>query len=207
MTRSEPRSDSEVNAWIRDRLAAADVFGHVATETRRHRAEHDCDAYASSDGPLLGVLARACGARRILEIGTGLGYSALWLAHGAADARVETIERDESHVSLAREIVEREGLSGRITVHEGEAGEVAAGLDGPFELVFYDAFIPTPTDLTTFERLLRPGGVLVSSNLFLGKYAPDLPGLKNGASYRDALFGDGRWLTAFAGDKAVSVRS
>jgi predicted O-methyltransferase YrrM len=93
-----------------------------------------------------------------------------------------------------------------VTVHEGDAGVVLGELDGPFDLIFYDAFVPTPPDLEAFERLLRPGGVLVSSNLFLGRYVPHLPKLNEGARYREALVGGEAWLTAFSGHKAVSVR-
>ena len=91
-------------------------------------------------------------------------------------------------------------------VHVGSDLEVLALLeDATFDLVFYDASVPTPAHLAAFDRLLAADGVLLTSNLFLGQYVPDLPGLEAGAVYRESLFGD-RWRTAFIGGKALSVR-
>ena len=67
--------------------------------------------------PFPGVVARAASARRILEVGTGLGYSALWLAHASGPrGSVDTIERDELHTELAREQIRRAGHLEQITV-------------------------------------------------------------------------------------------
>jgi predicted O-methyltransferase YrrM len=98
----EPASAAEARAWVERRIRAADRFAALADATERHRAEHRCNAWASADGPLLGVLARATGARRILEIGTALGYSAAWLAQGAPDARIGSFDADPSHAEAAR---------------------------------------------------------------------------------------------------------
>jgi hypothetical protein len=65
--------------------------------------------------------------------------------------------------------------------------------------------VPTPAHHDVFDRLLAPTGVLLTSNLFLGQYAPDMPGLADGAAYRELLFGPA-WRTAFVGGKALSVR-
>jgi 2-polyprenyl-3-methyl-5-hydroxy-6-metoxy-1,4-benzoquinol methylase len=66
------------------------------------------------------------------------------------------------------------------------------------------------TDVPLFLRgvadLLRPGGLLVTSNLFLGRYDAALPGLAKGAEVRRALFDPERWLTTFAELKALSIR-
>jgi predicted O-methyltransferase YrrM len=63
-----------------------------------------------------------------------------------------------------------------------------------------------PVVLDHARRLLRPGGVLISSNLFLGQYVPDLPDLPQMAEYRRRLLDDERFLTAFAPNGlAISV--
>ena len=196
-----------IDGWIRSRLASSDEFAAVAATTETHRVAHGCDTFAGGDGPLLQVLAAAIRPRRMLEIGTALGYSALHLAAGAGPtATLDTIEADPSHAELAREHVARHGMDGRITVLVGRDSDVLARLPASsYDLLFYDAAVPTATHLELFDRLLAPTGALLSSNLFLGQWAPDMPGLAEGAQYREALFG-AAWTTAFVGGKALSVR-
>ena len=110
--------------------------------TLAHRAEHGCGAYPYDNGALLGALAAAANARRVLELGTALGYTALWFAKGAPDAVIDTIERDGEHVRLAREQVEAHGMAGHIVVHEGEFGEVMRRLDPGYDVAFFDGFHP-----------------------------------------------------------------
>lgn len=83
--------------------------------------------------------------------------------------------------------------------------EVLGRIEPGIDFIFYDASVRTPEHLALFESVLSDSGVILTSNLFLGRYAPDLPGLDAGARYREALFGD-RWLTAFVSGKALSVR-
>src|ERR1700732_4833328 len=99
---------------------AADPFAKVKAATDAHRARHGCGAYPYGNGPLLSTLAAAANARRILELGTALGYTALSFAHGAPDATVDTIERDPEHVQLARDNIAAAAMDHRITVHDGE---------------------------------------------------------------------------------------
>jgi predicted O-methyltransferase YrrM len=184
---------------LRSSASPADPFAAIRDGTDAHRARHQCGAYPFSDGPTLTVIAAAVGARRILELGTALGYTALSLARGAAEAQVDTIERDPDHVRLARESIAAAGLSGRITVHEGDFATVLARLAPGYDLAFFDGFGPTPGYLERMRTLLRPRGVLISSNLNVGGDA---------AAYRAALVGPD-WLTSFPlenGRTALSVR-
>jgi predicted O-methyltransferase YrrM len=152
------------------------------------------------------VLAAAVAAERILEVGCGLGYSALSLAQGS-DGRVETIERDGEHARLAEETIAREGYGDRIRVLRGRGADVLPGLAGPYDLIFSDGDPEEmPLDLDHFFRLLRPGGLIVSSNLFLAQFVRELPGIEQIAEYRQRLLDDGRLLTAIVpGGLAVSV--
>src|SRR4051812_42854285 len=100
----EPTSAQAVGEWIRLNVDSRDKFRGVYAASEAHRLEHgaDCDVYPSSSGPLLGALVAASGAKHILEIGCGLGYSALWLADGSGpDGTVETCEKDAWHARLA----------------------------------------------------------------------------------------------------------
>src|ERR1051325_4462624 len=95
-----------------------DPFASIRAATDAHRSEHGCGAFPYKNGPLLGVLAAATNARRILELGTAVGYTALCFAHGAPDAVIDTVEFDHEHVRLAGEDVEACGLRGTICVHD-----------------------------------------------------------------------------------------
>ena len=206
MADEEPTTADAIDGWIRDHLTASDEHAAVAEATEEHRLEHGCDAYAGGDGPLLQVIAAAVRPTRVLEIGTGLGYSALHLASGAGpDATVDTIEHDPGHAALARRHFEGAGAGARVTVHQGVDLDLLPTLAPGYDLVVYDAAIPTPAHLDVFERVLAPTGALVTSNLFLGRHIPHDPRLPDGAAYRERLF-DGTWRTAFLGGKALSVR-
>jgi predicted O-methyltransferase YrrM len=179
---------------------APDPFAAIRAGTDAHRARHHCGAHPFSDGRTLGVLAAATGARRILELGTALGYTALWLAHGAVAAAVDTIEHDREHVRIARENFAAAGYGARITAHEGDFDAVLARLAPGYDLAFFDGFGPALGQLERMRALLRPRGVLISSNLDFGGEAPE---------YRSRLADPAQWLTAFAlenGRTAISVR-
>lgn len=179
------------------RRSSPDPFADIRAMTDAHRARHGCRAYPYSEGPFLGAVAAAVDARRILELGTALGYTALWLAHGAREARVDTVERDPEHVRIARENFVAAGCGERIVAHEGDFETVLPTLGPGYDLAFFDGFAPTLTYLDWFRRLLRPKGVLLSTNLDHGR-----------GDYRTQLADPERWLTSFAvegGRTAISV--
>ena len=92
------------------------------------------------EGRLLELLVFASGARRVLELGTYSGYSALSMAAGLpADGRVDTCEVDPRHAAVARRYIARSPYADRITVHVGPALQTIERLPGPFDLVFIDA--------------------------------------------------------------------
>ena len=126
-------------------------------------------------GALLHVLARAVKARRVLEIGTLGGLSAIHLARALpADGRLVTIERDPRFASVARASIERAGLSDRVEVLDGDAREVLTSLDGPFDLVFIDADKRSNPDyLDQALRLSRPGTLIVADNVVRGGAVAD----------------------------------
>lgn len=206
MSGAEPKSEKEARDWISSHLVEVDPFVAIQEATERHRIEHGCEAYASSNGPLLAVLARSIAARRALEIGTAFGYTAAWLAHGMPNGSIDTVDADPTHAEAARAELRRAGFAERVRVLVGPSPAVLRDLESGYDLVFYDASIPTLEELTAFRALLRPGGLLITSNLFLGVYDPNIPGLSQGAEVRLALLDRERWLTTFADLKALSVR-
>src|SRR5579872_1246841 len=145
--------------------APADPFAAVRAATNQHRARHGCSAYPYRHGPLIGVLAAAVQARRILELGTALGYTALSFAHGAPNSVVDTVEHDPEHVVLARERIAAAGFDHRITVHEGDFASVLPALDPGYDVAFFDGHTPVPALHASLRKLLRTGGLLITANL------------------------------------------
>ena len=126
-------------------------------------------------GALLRVLATAVGARRILEVGTAIGYSGIWLAGALPpDGMLLTMEMSEERARVARDNFRRAGLADRVSVIVGDAQRKLAKVSGPFDLIFQDGdkLLYEPM-LDRLVELLRPGGMLVTDNvLWNGEVVP-----------------------------------
>ncbi len=104
---------------------------------------------------------------KILEVGTAVGYSALVMDYYAPQGcHITTIEKMEERIKRARENFERFGALERITLLEGDAGQILPSLEGPYDMIFMDAakgqyirFLPQA------KRLLKKGGLLISDNI------------------------------------------
>ena len=131
---------------------------------------------APAQGRLLQILARAVGARRILEIGALAGYSSVWLARALpADGRLISLEVSEKHAEVARASLARAGLADRAEVRVGPASETLPALvaEAPFDVVFIDANKDGyPLYLEWALRLARKGGFIVADNTV--RYGPPL---------------------------------
>jgi len=142
-------------------------------------------------GKLLHLLTRAIGARRVLEIGTLAGYSAIWLARALpADGRLVSLEIDAARAALARENIARAGLGERVEVVVGPAlasldSMIERG-DALFDLTFIDADKAHCADyLDRSARLMRPGGVIVVDNVVRsGRIIDPAPGDADSAGVR-----------------------
>jgi predicted O-methyltransferase YrrM len=177
-----------------------DPFAHVREATLKHRAKHGCGAWPYGNGPLLSALAATIGAKRILELGCALGYTALSFAHGAPKAKIDTIERDAEHARLARENFAAAGADRRITVHEGDFAKVLPALSAGYDLAFFDGNTPVPALHKRLYELLHVEGLLITANLNHGGTA--------NAVY-DALFDGKTWRSALVdedGETAISVK-
>ena len=126
-------------------------------------------------GALLRTLAMAAGATRILEIGTAIGYSGIWLAGALPDGgSLLTMEMNADRAREARNNFERAGLADRVNVIVGDAQRMLAKVGGPFDVIFQDGdkhlYSPLLDRLVT---LLRPGGLLITDNvLWDGEVVP-----------------------------------
>lgn len=174
-TTEELRAEHDQRAFIDQRLAA--IF---APEDDALRAA--VDALSENDMPhiqisplqgrLLQVLAAACGAKKILEIGALSGYSSIWLARSLPkDGRLISLEVSEKHARVARQSLQRAGVGDRAEVRVGPADVTLGTLvhEAPFDLIFIDADKPGyPTYLDWALRLTRPGSIIVADNCVRG---------------------------------------
>lgn len=152
-------------------LSGGDPFVSVLERSEAHQRDHGCGLHTAG-GPvmrLVSAIAVAAKARRVLDLGCGLGYSTLWLARAAGESgQLIGVDDDPDHIEEARTIGAEMELGDRIRYIDGRASEVLPTLDGPFDLVHDDAwFARQPDHLEAALGLLRPGGVFTMANWFL----------------------------------------
>jgi len=147
----------------------------VLLDIARAGVEQDLPLVDAEVGALLRVLATSVGATRILEIGTAIGYSGIWLAGALPPGgMLFTMEMDPERARVARDNFARAGVSDRASVLVGDAQRLLAKVAGPFDLIFQDGdkklYGPM---LDRLVALLRPGGLLVTDNvLWSGEVVP-----------------------------------
>lgn len=105
--------------------------------------------------------------KKILEVGTAIGFSALLMSeYGPEDCHITTIEKYEKRIPLAKENFQKAGKEDKITLLEGDAAEILKELKGPYDFIFMDAakgqYIHFLPDVL---RLMPEGGLLVSDNV------------------------------------------
>ena len=118
-------------------------------------------------GKLLYLMAKIIDAKRILEVGTLGGYSAVWLARAMGKGgALTTLEVDPVHAAFARETLSDADLSDSCEVVEGPALATMKTLEPPFDLIFLDANKDQyPVYLNEAVRLTRPGGIILADNV------------------------------------------
>jgi len=139
----------------------------LLADVARAGASRDLPLVDAEVGALLHVLATAAGASRILEIGTAIGYSGIWLARALGPGgMLLTIEMNAERAQEARDNFAQAGVADRVTVIVGDAARMVAKVSGPFDLIFQDGdkqqYSPL---LDRLVSLLRPRGLLVTDNV------------------------------------------
>jgi predicted O-methyltransferase YrrM len=182
---------------------ADDVLADIA----RRGVERDLPLVDAEVGALLRVLATCVKATRILEIGTAVGYSGIWLAGALPpDGMLMTMEMDPERAREARENFERAGIARNVSVIVGDAQRMLAKVSGPFDLIFQDGDkkLYTPL-LDRLVALLRPGGLLVTDNVlwdgevvpgYLPRPARDAADTKAIAEYNERITSHPQLMTA-----------
>ncbi len=153
-------------------------------------------------GKLLQLLAVACNAQKILEIGSLGGYSGIWLARALPpNGRLISLEINPTHANLARNAFAKAGVSDRAEVRVGNALDLLPQLvsEAPFDLVFIDADKPPyPRYLEWALRLARPGSIIAADNCVRSGKAfeePEDEGMAGVVAYNKRIASDPRFMS------------
>jgi predicted O-methyltransferase YrrM len=191
------------------RLGGGDPFDDVLAASDRHRESHSgCLLYPA--GPrvmsVAAQLVRATRPMRVLDLGSGLGYSTLWLAAAAPPKAIVTgIDGDEEHCNRAREFARAHGLAGKTRFMTGEVSSALEVIDGPFDFVHDDAwFASKPPHYERVLALLRRHGVLTQPNWFLLEDALTLQPRRDWAEFAGSGWQDS--VAQFAAEVAQDSR-
>jgi predicted O-methyltransferase YrrM len=163
----------EIDGYIEDLFGTSDEVLEATLRDSRRGGLPEINV-SPNQGRLLRLLVEIAGVRRILEIGTLGGYSAIHLARGLLeDGRLISLEIDEHHADVARDNIERAGLSDTVEVRVGDAHKLLADLveagEGPFDVIFIDADKEGyPDYLEAALRLVRPGSLIIGDNTVRG---------------------------------------
>ena len=120
------------------------------------------------DGRILRVLTEATGAKNVVEIGTSVGYSAIWfcLALETTGGKLTTFEIDEGRATTARENFKRAGVEKMVTLVMGDAHAEVKRLKDPIDILFLDADKEGYLDyLNKLLPLVKPGGLVIAHNM------------------------------------------
>lgn len=198
---------ARVDRYFESRLLPPDA-GLEATLSAADSAAVPAMNVSATQGRMLELFARMVDARRILEIGTLAGYSALWMARALPpDGKLTTLERDPTYAQIAKANIEKAGFADRISVRIGAALDTLPKLEaehpGPFDFFFIDA--DKSNNARYFEwalKLSRPGSAIVIDNVVrsgavVDANSPD-PNVRGVRELNDLLAAEHQRVTATA---------
>jgi caffeoyl-CoA O-methyltransferase len=167
-----PLVPEEVERYVEEHTTPhPDLLDRLAEETRATLRVPQM-LTGPVEGRLLQFLAFATGARRVLELGTYSGYSALSMAGGLPpDGEIHTCEIDAQHAEVARRYISESPYDGRIHIHLGPALDTIERLGGEWDLAFIDADKETYPDYyeAVLPRLADRGLMVVDNTLAGGR--------------------------------------
>lgn len=164
-------TEKKVEKYMYDILPKRDV---VIAEMESYAKKHDVPIIGPAVARMLYLFAQICGAKRIFEMGSAIGYSTIWLARAAGpEAEIYYTDGDPANAARARSYFERAGVESRIRILVGDAVKLLDQVPAEFDLVFIDVDKPAyPAAVRKAVGRLRSGGLLVADNvLWSGKVA------------------------------------
>jgi predicted O-methyltransferase YrrM len=161
---------SKVDHYVSDLFAPEDK-GLINTLDSLKKEELGNQSISANQGKFLQVLMSACDARRVLELGTFVGYSAIWIARALPDnGKLITIEADLRHAKIAQQNIDNSGLSGKVEIKTGKALDILQAMvdkkTEPFDFIFIDADKPPYAEYFELAlKLSRKGTIMVFDNV------------------------------------------
>jgi len=168
--------DPHIDAYMASRLVRFDE--PVLLEMEAEAAERNFPIVGRNVGVTLEVLARSAGARRVIELGSGFGYSGYWHARAVgADGELHLTDGDPENERKAQDYLGRAGLWDRVRYHVGDAVTSMNALDGEFDVVYCDIDKEGYPDAWRVAReRVRVGGLYVCDNvLWSGRVLDEAP--------------------------------
>ena len=201
MLQQQAKTRHQIEAAITQRFAAEDEGLQYALRAAKQAGLPGIQI-SPIQGKLLQLLAVACNAQKILEIGSLGGYSGIWLARALpSGGRFITLEINSTHANVVRNAFAKANVRDRAEVRVGRALDLLPKLESeaPFDLVFIDADKPPyPQYLDWALRLTRPGSIIVADNVIRSGRAfeePEDEGMAGIVAYNKRIASDPRLMS------------
>lgn len=143
-----------------------------------HQAQHGCSAHPYQEPEELIKRLETYQPKRILELGSGIGFSACLMALTLPHAHIDTVEGDPEHAEIAQSHIDNLKLSDRITLHTGSFKDILPHDIKPtihaddlehtaYDMVFFDGHTPPLAVVRGLHDFIKPGGILICANMNL----------------------------------------
>lgn len=147
-------------------------------QMRAFAEEHEVPIMLADSEQLLKTMIRIKQPKKILEVGTAIGYSGSLMLLCSPDSRLWTIEMDEERIALAKQNFKNNGVDDRVTVFQGDAREIIHKMTGEFDFIFLDGPKRQYIDFLPYLKdMLASGGILLSDNVLFHGFVEGLPRL------------------------------
>ncbi|MBD3233553.1 MAG: O-methyltransferase [candidate division Zixibacteria bacterium] len=174
-------TNSKINDYIKEQHIQSPVkrmFDAILTEMEAYARENEFPIIGPMVGPFLQQIATIMDARNVVELGSGFGYSALWLAAGMPqDGRIICTDTSEEYRDMAVKYFKEANLESMLDFRVGDALEIIKEIDIPIDIIYNDVDkhgYPEAFDLSVPK--LRKGGIFITDNvLWSGRILEDDP--------------------------------
>ena len=156
--------EQDVEKYLSKMVPARDA---VLADMESYAKQHNIAIIGPECGRLLSLMAQISGAKRIFEMGSAIGYSAIWFARAAgAGAEIFCTDGDAANAELARKNFDRAGVTDRVRFLTGDAVELLDRAEGEFDIILIDVYKHQyPAALKKSLPRLRSGGLIITDNV------------------------------------------